>query len=130
MGRVAFAFGGLIDQVNRPTIIIAENKVERIKNEIKELNIAEVDTNEFDATVILFYMIETGTFNAMEVANETGISIKFIYDLLGNWLKCGILTDEGFIMDSDAKEDEIGFFIELMLIMMTGLGVIQRTTIQ
>ena len=104
--------------------------VDRIKNLIREMNLAEEDSLCFKAGVIMFYVCETGIKKEWAIAYRLGYDLNEVKTIFTNWKSSEIYKNGKFYLDLDENDDAFQQMVEFSLMCTVGSGKIVRIALE
>lgn len=98
--------------------------VEKIKTDLREINVAEEDGLTFKAAVILCTVLQTGILKERALAYRTNYTYQDVKTIFSNWAKNGIYKDGKIIIEE--WQTDLEFISQVTLIAMVGSGEVVR----
>jgi hypothetical protein len=100
---------------------------EKIKDEVRHLNIADEESLTSKAAVVLLIILFESLSKPGVIARRTGYSLSDVRIIFKNWSTTGIYEDGKIIMEDWQSDLELE--MQVALISMAGAGEIKRMTV-
>ena len=83
------------------------------------------------ANAIFWAFLEIDSRNYIDLAKEIDVYPIFVWEVLENWIRYGILTAEGkIVIDEDSLENEMAAHVGVALICLCGAGLVERREVE
>lgn len=102
-----------------------KKRFEVVKNIIlytRELNISDEGSKAFNATIVFFYMNETGITKPSAISYRTGFDLLEVKSIINNWIKSGLFCKKEKVFFLDKNENYLEEIIQLSLVCLVGSG--------
>lgn len=95
---------------------------------VKALNISEVGSKTFKASLILFSLLLNPERNYWKMAKSTGISLEEVKEIMGRYISSGIFVDE--VIEMERPGSDLEEIIQYTVISMVGAGEFCRYVVK